>query len=180
MNTQADNLTSRWCRAGVLFNVPPASNHEPLDLEQLLVDTAEQCPGNPRLFIAALTWLTRHGTWVAAQRLNRLALDQLEQDDQATLGLLIETAVDHGAQQELGELATPGLQKASTPGLLFEVDREWFKDRADAEATGLSKRWGRWCQHIELKPELLRPIEWILAENPSFRDRADREEDLRS
>lgn len=171
MTKQADNLASRWCRAGVLFNVTPASNHEPIDLEQLLIDTAEQCPHNPRLFIAAVTWLNRHSSWVDARRLNRLAVDQLGRNGQATLGLLIETAVEHGAAKELGDLTAPGLHKASTPGPLFEVDRDWFKDCAEAEATGLSKHWGRWCQPIELKPEILRPIEWVMAKNPTFRDR---------
>ena len=140
-------------------------------LEQLLIDTARHCPRHPRLFIAAVTWLTQHGAWITAQRLKHLALEQLESEDQATLGLLIETAIEHGAVEELGELTTNGLQNASRPGPLFVVDHGWFKDLAVTEATNSSKRWGRWCQPIELKPEILRPVQWILAINPSFGER---------
>lgn len=180
MTTVAHNLSSLWSRAGVLFNVPPARSRGPLDLEQLLVDTARECPADPRLFIEAVTWLSQYSTFVAAHRLKRLALKQLEPQDQATLGLLIETAVEHGAQKYLRKIVTTGLKPASEPGPLFDVDREWLTESLEEDATDLSKDWGRWCQEIELKTDTLRPTAWILAKNPSFRDRAVRKGDLRS
>lgn len=180
MTTVAHNLSSLWSRAGVLFNVPPARSRGPLDLEQLLVDTARECPADPRLFIEAVTWLTQYSTFVAAHRLKRLALEQLEAEDQATLGLLIETAVEHGAQKYLRKTVTTGLATAPEPGPLFDVDRDWLKHTLESDATALSKAWGRWCQEIELKPDTLRPADWILTKNPSFRERAVRKGDLRS
>lgn len=180
MTTLTHNLASLWSQAGVLFNVPPARSRGPLDIEQLLVDTARQCPADPRLFIEAVTWLSQYSTVVAAHRLKRLALEQLVAEDQATLGLLIETAVEHGAQKYLRKVVTTGLETAPEPGPLFEVDRDWLGDDLESDATDLSKRWGRWCQEIELKPDTLRPAAWILAKNPSFRERAVRKGDLRT
>lgn len=180
MTTLTHNLASLWSRAGVLFNVPPARSRGPLDLEQLLVDTAKECPADPRLFIEAVIWLTQYGTFVAAHRLKRLALEQLEAEDQATLGLLIETAVEHGAQKYLRKIVTTSLETAPEPGPLFEVDRDWYADNVKEDATTLSQEWGRWCQKIELKPDTLRPASWILDKNPSFRERAVRKGDLRA
>lgn len=180
MTTLTHNLAPQWSRAGVLFNVPPSLSRGPLDLEQLLVDTAVECPADPRLFIEAVAWLSQYSTCVAAHRLKRLALEQLEPEDQATLGLLIETAVEHGAQKYLRKIVTAGLETAPEPGPLFKVDRDWFTEDFEDDATDLSREWGRWCQEIELKPDTLRPADWILAKNPSFRERAVRKGDLRS
>jgi hypothetical protein len=180
MNTLTHNLAPKWSRAGVLFNVPPARSRGPLDLEQLLVDTAHECPADPRLFIEAVTWLSRYSTFVAAHRLKRLALEHLTPDDQATLGLLIETAVEHGAHKYLRKVVTPGLPTAPEPGPLFDVDRTWLAGSLEEDATELSRHWGRWCQAIEPNPDILRPLEWILSRNPSFRERAIRKGDLRA
>lgn len=180
MNTLTHNLSQRWSRAGVLFNVPPTRSRGPLDLERLLVDTAHECPADPRLFIEAATWLSRYSTFVAAHRLKRLALEQLTPVDQATLGLLIETAVQHGAQKYLRKVVTPGLPIAPEPGPLFDVDRTWFAAGFEEDATELSRHWGRWCQAIEAKSDTLRPVQWILSRNPSFRERAIRKGDLRA
>lgn len=179
MTTLTHNLAPQWSRAGVLFNVKPTHRRGPLDLEQLLVDTARECPADPRLFIEAVTWLSRYSPLVAAHRLKRIATEQLDAEDQATLGLLIETAVDHGAHKYLRKVVTPGLASAPEPGPLFEVDRNWFRDGVEQHATGRSRVWGRWCQAIEIKPETLRPVSWILSKNPSFRERAIRKGDLR-
>jgi len=154
----------------VLFNVPAAESRGPLDIEQLIVDTALACPADPRLYIAAWSWLSRHSSFIAPHRLKRLALEQLDPQNQATLGLLMETAVEHGAAQHLLQIVSACLETAPEPGPLFDVDRDWFEDSAQLDATALSKKWGRWCQAIELKPDALRPTEWILANNPSFRD----------
>lgn len=180
MTTLTHNLAPHWSRAGVLFNVPPSRGREPLDLEQLLVDTAVECPTDPRLFIEAVTWLSKYSICVAAHRLKRLALEQLEAQDQATLGLLIETAVEHGAQKYLRKIVTTRLKTAPEPGPLFNIDRDWLSGVLEDDATDLSKQWGRWCQEIETKPDTLRPTDWILAKNPSFRERAVRKGDLRA
>ena len=164
----------------MLFNAPPSRGRGPLDLERLLVDTATACPGNPRLFIGAATWLADYSPLIAAHRLRRLAQQQLAPRDQATLGLLVETAVEHGAQKYLRKIAATGLAAAPEPGPLFDVDRRLLGDRLQDEATALSKKWGRWCQEIRPKPDTLRPAEWILAQNPAFRRRAVRKGDLRS
>ena len=180
MTTLTHNLAPQWSRAGVLFNVPPSRSRSPLDLEQLLVDTAVGCPADPRLFIAAVTWLSQYSTLVAAHRLKRLALKQLEPEDQATLGLLVETGVEHGAQKYLRKILTTSLETSPEPGPLFDVDRDWYADNIREESTALSRQWGRWCQEVELKTDTLRSRKWILSKNPSFRERAIRKGDLRS
>lgn len=177
--TDTDNLAARWARLGALFNVAPARGPAP-DLERLLLDTARAAPGNPRLYILAVTWLAAYGLYVAAHRLKRLAVEELEPEHQATLGLILDTAVDHGAPKSLRHVVTESLQPAPQPGPLFEVDRGPLASSIEADATPVSKRWGQWVQPVEPKPDALRPPQWIVRHNPSFASRAAHKGDLRT
>lgn len=179
MTKTPDNLIRRWARAGVLWNVRPSRESAGLDLERLLLDTARHCPANPRLFVLAATWLSEYGIYVAGHRLKRLALTELDVDTQAALGLLLDTAVEHGAPKSLRQTVTPELSSAPNPGPLFEVDRGSLAKLVNENATATSKRWGRWTQPIEPKPDALRPPSWILNKNPEFAERAAHKGDLR-
>jgi len=43
----------------------------------------------------------------------------------------------------------------------------------------LSRKWGVWAPEAELKRDAIRPVEWLLAENPGYRERIVRKGDLR-
>ncbi len=180
MTRSKDNLIQRWTNVGVLFNVKPRHHPDGVDVERLLVDTARACASNPRLFILAVTWLTENGIYVATHRLKRIATDELSVDDQAALGLLIDTAVEHGAPKSLSKIVCSALATASQPEPLFEVDRGPLASLIANSATPLSKQWGRWIQPIELKPEAVRPARWILHANLDFCARAAHKGDLRT
>jgi hypothetical protein len=174
---QVVDLAKQWAKLGVLLNVE-ASERTP-DLEHLLLDTARTCHQNPRLFILAVTWLARFGSCVAAHRLKQLALSQLSVEDQAKLGLLIETAVEHGAPATLKKTVVQSLRAAEVPRPLFDVDQGPLAALVEKSATAASKRWGKWLQPVELKPEALRTLHWVLTHNPGLRLRAVRKGDLR-
>ena len=171
------NVVRKWARLGIGFNVEPARKTP--DLEQLLVATAKVCPRNARLFILVATWLKKFGIYVAAHRIKGLATSQLDSDDQATLAILLGTAVEHGAPKLLRKIVVGELAQATTPGPLFEVDRGPLSDLIEADATETSKHYGRWVQPIELKPGALRTPQWVLKKNPSLSWRAAHKGDLR-
>lgn len=173
-----DKLAARWARFGVLFNVAPVRGPTP-DLERLLTDTARAAPSDPRLFVLAVTWLSAYGIYVAAHRLKHLA-SQLEPEHQATLGVLLDTAVEHGAPKSLRQVVASALSKAADPGPLFVTDQGPLASLVEPEATPASKRWGRWVQPVETKPDALRPPAWVLRRNPEFAGRAAHKGDLRT
>jgi hypothetical protein len=73
------------------------------------------------------------------------------------------------------------LRRARPPRPLFRLQQENRAWRAVAasEASALSKRWGLWCQAVEIKDDAVRPASWIIARNPCFYDRAVLRGDLR-
>ena len=163
-------LASQWAKLGIGFNV--RSTKTTPDLELLLIATTQACPHNARLFILGVTWLAKFGIYVAAHRLKALAVSRLDPQDQATLAVLLETAVEHGGPKALRQFVVDALSKAPDPGPLLDVDRDSFADLVEAEATEVSKHWGRWVQPIEPKPDALRAPGWIVKQNPSLAWRA--------
>jgi len=171
------NVAAQWAKFGIGFNVEPSPKTP--DLERLLVDTAVACPRNARLFILAVTWLSKFGIYVAAHRLKTLATSTLAPEDQATLAVILETAVNHGAPKVLRQVVADALEAAPNPGPLLDVDRNNYADILEKEATETSKRWGRWVQPIELKHDAIRAPTWVIEQNPSLAWRAAHKGDLR-
>jgi hypothetical protein len=171
MNSAASTVAARWSRLGVLFNVAPACRTP--DLERLLLDTAEAIPQNARLLVTTATWLAQYGRLVARHRLARLVGEVEDNTTLAVLGLLLDTAGAMG-QTEVFSLVKSACRPAPVPMPLFVVDRagggliEFVRTRASAT----SRRWNLWAEPIALKSEALRPLDWIIARNPSMRVRA--------
>ncbi len=179
MTTRSNNLERNWAQLGVLFNCEP-SRATP-DLERLLLETARQCSGNERLLPLVTTWLVSYGLFVARHRLKRLAVEELEQDSQPALGLLIETAVELGATRDL--LIVPQVCRAHPrPRPLHDNQRGHvlLEEVARRNASALSLRWGVWTPKVSLKADAIRPVRWLLRENPVLRERIIRKGDLRA
>lgn len=171
------SVEADWTRLGMLFNCAPAQ-HTP-DLERLLLETARRAPGNARLLPLSVTWLSAYGACVARHRLRRLVESELEPEHQPALGLILSAAVDHGASRDL-LLAAEVCRPASPERPLFDVHAEEpLRSLARSTASPAALAWGLWIPEIAVKPEALRPIDWILRENPSCRDRIIRKGDLR-
>lgn len=166
-----------WARLGIAFGARPAP-HEP-DLERLLLASARELPRNGRLLPTIATWLAEYGNAVARHRLARLAAVELEPEDGAALGLLLDAAAASGGPADLAGLV--GHRPVVPARPLSEEFRRTPALTAIAEGTAsaLSRRWGLWTPEITLKPDALRPASWLLAHNPSYRDRLLRKGDLR-
>lgn len=93
-------------------------------------------PAHPRLFILAVTWLSAYGIYVAAHRLKQLAIDELEPEHRATLGLLIDTAVEYGAPKNLSHIVTEALEPTpeSQAGPLFDGSSVGGPDQEGGDA----------------------------------------------
>ncbi len=174
-----DRLVARWGALGAGFDAPLGAGTP--DLERLLLDTARHAPRMARLFIMAATWLHEHGEMVAQHRLRRLIRDELEPEHHATLGLLLDLAQKNTRKPEFAS-TLKRLTPATEPSPLFAVEARTPARRALAlkRASDRSKRWGRWCAPIELKPDALRPASWILRRHPALRTRCDFRGDLRA
>jgi hypothetical protein len=161
------SLTSRWKHWGCGFGVAACAG--PVNLEQLLVDTARELASNARLLVMAVTWLARHHAIVDVDQLARLA-DKLRGRDSARLGLILETA-----QQFVGldvfQKAIEVCQPWDPPEPLYELDRSRpaLARLAQRRAGAISRRWGLWCEPIDaLKYNALRPASWIIHRNATF------------
>lgn len=173
-----DNVERDWARVGVLFGCEPSS-HVP-DLERLLLETARKCPDNARLLPLAVTWLVAYGQFVARHRLKRLVLTALEPEPRAILGLLIEEAVRHGATRELLIVSSECEPvRAAAPLSRVQRGHAALARIAERRASELSRKWGVWSPAVELKEDAVRPVTWVLDQNPEYRERIIRKGDLR-
>lgn len=179
MNTTQDNIIERdWAQLGVLFGCEPSG--ETPDLERLLLATARACPDNARLLPVVATWLVEYGGFVARHRLKRLVQDELAPDDQAALGLIIDEAVANGATRDL-RIVAEVCRPRENPAPLSSVQRDnaGLARIAEKRASEASRQWGAWTPPVTLKRDALRPVSWLLARNPGYRDRIVRKGDLR-
>jgi hypothetical protein len=172
------SLISRWARIGVLLHAAPAA--ETPDIERLLLESAREAPANVRVLTIAVSWLVAYGPLVARHRLRRLAATELSGEFQPILGLILDTAVAHGAPRELS-IVTELCRVAAPPRPLAAIQRAdaSLTELAERTASPLARTWGVLVPEILPRAELLRPATWVLANNPGLRDRALRKGDLR-
>ncbi len=158
----------RWARLGVLFAVAPAP--EPVNVEDLLIDTVREAPAHPRLFWTAASWLTVHYRLVNLRRLAK------------RLRRLPETAVA-GALLSLVDAQVPGrpfrgvvakCHPVPTPRPLFTAAARSpvLRAKVTSHAHPLFRQWGLLQDAIALRPGSIRPPAWVLQHNPHLRLRA--------
>ncbi len=172
-------LIHQWASLGAGFNTAPSSGA--IDLERLLLRTAEASPESARLFTMAASWLNRYAETVARHRLIRLIEDDLDPRHHATLGLLLDIAQQRHFPPRF-KCITDRLNPTDEPHPLFAVERKTLvlRKRAERRASDLSRRWNLWCEPIELKSEAIRPPSWLFARHPELRTQADFRGDLRA
>jgi hypothetical protein len=168
MNTTLHSqVVSRWVRLGAMLNVQESSGTP--DIERLLLDTARVTEGNARLFILAASWLVLYGELVDSARLAQLIGEELDVGHRPTLGLLLEWVESHSAGGQF-DAAIQACGRAIDDRPLFDVERrnKTFVELAKLRATPLSRKWGRWMGEFQPKVNALRPMQWILRQNPSL------------
>lgn len=172
-------LAAQWKYWGAGFNVPPWPG--PVDLEQLLIDTAQGLADNPRLLVMAVTWLAQYQALVDVEHLARLATN-LHGRDSARLGLLLEMAHQFIGTKRFAP-AIGHCRPWNPPEPLFDEYRTspGMVRLAKQGAGPISRRWGLWAQPIgRLKRGAMRPAAWIARHNPSFVYRTLLKGDVRS
>lgn len=170
---------SHWSRLGAHFVAAPAPRTP--DIERLLLETGSALKENPRLFPMVVTWLVHYSDFVAKHRLKRLIAESTDREQRAALGLLLETAIEFGAARDL-RYALEVCAPLPAPRPLYDFQREdkVFAEIAEETASALSKKWGLWVPEIELKNDAIRPVSFLLGQNPSLRGRIVRKGDLRA
>ncbi len=173
------SMIQQWTSLGAGFNTAPSSGA--IDLERLLLRTAQAAPESARLFTMAASWLNRYAETVARHRLIRLIEDELDPRHHAALGLLLDIA-QQGHFPPRFKSITDRLAPAIDPHPLFAVERKTLslRKRAERRATDLSRRWNLWCGPIELKPDAIRPPSLLFTRHPELRTQADFRGDLRA
>ncbi len=161
------SLRERWKHWGVAFAVEPCAG--PVNLEDLLIDTARGLHQNARLLVMTVTWLDRHHEIVDVGQL-ALQAARLRGPDSARMGLLLETAQEFIGEEVFSPVLSV-LEPLSPPEPLYDVYRGHGTMAAMAKdaASPLSRKWGLWAPPLEsLKPNALRPPAWVAAHNLAF------------
>jgi hypothetical protein len=174
MATEAvlDRVASDWTRVGVFFRLVPTLHA--VDLENLICRTAEVARDDERVFVCAASWLAAHHAFVNGRRLSALA-SNLSSEPLAVLGALLSLAAassDGRAPEIEAALARCRPVRASRP--LFRIMEQFpsLRARVKAQALPIFAAWGFWHDDRALKPDIIRPVEWLLDHVPELRCRA--------
>lgn len=182
MSDDLSDVEAQWVRLGVWL-AHRASAATP-DLERLILDTARRSPASPRLFVMAVTWLSRYACLVAEHRLAAMVKREADPEGAPALGLLLDLAIAHAGRHDRRRnlrRAMVHCRPAKRPAPLFDAERSTpaLIERSKRRASEVSRRWNRWTEPMTPKYDALRPAEWIIAENPVLAFRADFRGDLR-
>lgn len=166
-----ESVYSGWKKLGANFNVGPAPITP--DLERLLIETAGVIPENSRLYVVVLSWLAANYRLVCRHRLAGLAAGISDPVSSAVLGFMLEEAKTILSTDHFN-IAIKQCESLTEPRPLFLVDciSDSFKNTAEAKSGDISRKWGLWCEDISLKPESVRPVSWIINNNPALIHRA--------
>lgn len=166
-----DTVLSQWARLGAFFNAEPAELTP--DIEMLLIETAGLAPEMPRLFTVCVTWLTYYHRLVCRHRLAKLAVDISGTEASAVLGLLLSSA-RYKTNTDHFNLVIKQCKPVTVPEPLFIPDRKstGLAKLAESRSCELGKQWGLWCEDVQLKDDAVRPLNWLMDNNPSIQYRA--------
>jgi len=176
---------------GAALSVPASG--AVVDLESLIIRTADVAPDDERVFVVAATWLGQYHAFVNGRRLAALAAalsststsaraggDVTPTDARgraetsAVLGALLWFA-DHLSDHGEPFAAVRARCRPLAPGVpLFRVVRAMPSMAADAESRALPgfAQWGMWHDDVTPKREAIRPIRWLLSHVPELQIRA--------
>jgi hypothetical protein len=166
-----DTVLSQWTRLGAFFNAEPAEQAP--DIEKLLVETAKLTPDMPRLFAVCMTWLTCYYRLVCRHRLAKLAADISGTEASAVLALML-SLTRHKTNTDHFNLVIKQCKPITAPKPLFVLDRKSaaLAELAESRSCDLGKQWGLWCEDVQLKEDAVRPLSWLMSQNPSIQYRA--------
>ena len=166
-----DKNINEWVRLGAFFNAEPAIDTP--DIEKLLVQTAQCCPQIPRLLPVCITWLTQYYRLVCRHRLAKSAAGIAGTDTSASLGLIL-TMTKYYTGTDHFNLVIKNCTAAESPKPMFLSDRNNanLTKLAQSRSCDLGRRWGLWCESVQLKEDAIRPLNWLMDQNPLLKHRA--------
>lgn len=168
---EKNNLLHQWAKLGIMLNVQTAD--ETPDIEQLLIETAFQLGDIPRLLPLCVTWLMQYDRLVCRHRLAGLLSNFSNPVVSATLGLLLSITKEFSGTEHFN-LIIKKCKPSGNPKPLFAIDRksEKLSELSHKNSSALSRKWGLWCEPVELKNDAIRPLAWVMQHNPTFKQRA--------
>ncbi|MFI4912493.1 MAG: hypothetical protein ACIAQZ_12575 [Sedimentisphaeraceae bacterium JB056] len=166
-----NDILKEWSRLGVIFNVDE-SDRTP-DIEKLLVKTAYELRGNSRLFVMALSWLCIYQRFVCKHRLASFARKIEDSFASASLGLLLDMAKEYSGSDHFN-LAIKFCRGNENPEPLFLSDNRnpALAGFVQSRSCSLAIKWGLWCEETQIKVDSIRPLSWIMKNNPALKQRA--------
>ena len=169
--SKLDSITKQWIRLGALFSGRPASKTP--DIEILLINTAEILPQSARLQSMMISWITRYEKLICRHRLAAMAGEITSPKQSATLGLTLSIA-KHTCLTSHFNLTINTCCPLSDPEPLFDVYMANHKMRqlAKETTTALGLKWGLWASEERVYEDAIRPVSWIINNNPTLKTRA--------
>jgi hypothetical protein len=163
---------SMWARLGASFSISGSRNH--IDLERLILQSTTYIPEFPRLKSMTVAWLSTHEALVSRHRLASLIKTEANELQSAILGYILSSVKNDTGSSHFN-IAIKECHPLSIFQPLYDIDRtndktiKFAKEFSDAEG----KNWGLWA--TEERPYTqkdLRPLAWIMKNNPSLHYRA--------
>jgi hypothetical protein len=165
-------LRECWTRIGAGFYADAQRSW--VDIERLIIQTAEHCRHDERLFVMAASWLSLFHLFVDARRMGRLLLDT-SSETKAIVGALLSLARSQtGSGSSPLDSVVASLKPLQPMSFLFLSTSEFpaILNRTRQRAIPLFARWGFWHDDDKLKLNALNTKEWVLRHCPEIRIRA--------
>ena len=161
------DLRPAWSRLGFSFGGEVASSAS--NLEAILVASLQQARGDSRLFLGAATWLHSYGFLVDGYDLVRRMGKTFSPPHSSLLAVLVSASSSPHLKGLLAHC-----EALPEEEILFDVmqQNEILRTKVTSSAIPRIRQWGLLVDDLELKPDSLRPISWVLRMNPELRIRA--------
>ena len=168
-----EDLYASWRRLGVNFT--GRSTAEPVDVERLILHTAQVAGADERLTVCAVSWLAVYHSLVDGRRLSELAREA-HGKTRAYLGAILTLAIeapDGAGRAPEFNTALSHCRPLRRPRAFYDVFERLptYRDRVRALAPPLYRRWGLWHDDMTLKRVSLHDLNWLL-KVPELRARA--------
>lgn len=166
-------LYAAWRRLGVSVTTTPRAHV--VDLESLILATADLAAVDERLTICAVSWLARFHVFVDGRRLSELTR-AAPPKMRAYLGAILSLAIDApgGARRAPSfDTALAHCRALRTPRAFYDNMQAvpTYRERMRTQGLPLFRRWGLWHDDLTLKLGSIQDLDWILTV-PELRARA--------
>lgn len=167
-----NKILSMWTSLGASFNVPKSRGQ--IDLEKLILQSTLYIPEFPRLKSMIVAWLSSYESLVSRHRLASIIKTEANELQSAILGYALSLVKNDTGSSHFN-IAIKECHPLSTYRPLYDIDRsndksiKYAMDYSDNEG----KNWGLWATEERPYTEKdLRPLSWIMKNNPSLHYRA--------